>query len=43
MINHADVMEFMAVGIAGLLALAFVGWQYNAIRIAVENGKRSTK
>jgi hypothetical protein len=34
--NDTDVLEFMRVGLAAICALAFVGWQYDAIRLAMK-------
>lgn len=35
-INHADVQEFIRIGLAAIVALAYCGWQYNAIRLAMQ-------
>jgi hypothetical protein len=33
----ADVQEFIRYGLAAICALAFVGFQYDALKIAMEN------
>lgn len=34
-INHNDVKEFIVIGLAGICALAWCGWQYHVIKLAL--------
>lgn len=35
-INHADLKEFITIGLAGICALAYCGWQWHLIQLVVK-------